>query len=233
MKICGHCGIPKILGAFYKDHHSRDGRRSSCKLCDKSSKEKRLNETPPEVLAAYNAKRRDSYREKHPRPEKPTTEERKQNKKLYNSQYYVSNTEKVKAKVREYYYLHQDTYQQYSRTYYGTHEESSKQYQTEYRKSNPEKCVQWTLNRHMRLHQALIIEDVDPLKIYERDGGLCHLCGRKVSKKDITMDHLICVSDKEYFPQAGHTYQNISLAHRSCNSRRNNGRLPAQLRLFG
>lgn len=48
----------------------------------------------------------------------------------------------------------------------------------------------------------------------------------KVDVGDATMDHLVPLSKG-----GDHSWENVALAHRSCNSKRGAGRLPAQLRL--
>jgi len=70
------------------------------------------------------------------------------------------------------------------------------------------------------------VEHVRLTVVAVRDGWQCHLCGRAVKRKDASMDHLIPLSKG-----GAHTYQNVALAHRRCNSQRGAGRLPAQLRL--
>lgn len=71
------------------------------------------------------------------------------------------------------------------------------------------------------------VEVVDRHAIYERDRGRCHICQGPVPERTMTLDHLIPVS------QAGpHAEWNVAVAHRSCNSRRGPGRIPAQLRLL-
>jgi 5-methylcytosine-specific restriction endonuclease McrA len=54
------------------------------------------------------------------------------------------------------------------------------------------------------------------LRLWERDSGVCHLCGQKVNNIiDATRDHIVPLS------QGGCTCgANIALAHRSCNNRR-------------
>jgi len=79
-----------------------------------------------------------------------------------------------------------------------------------------------------------IVDVVDPDVVYERDGWTCHVCHRKVDKRlsgqakmGPTLDHLVPLA-------AGgeHSYANVALAHRSCNSKRwVTG--PAQLALIG
>lgn len=64
--------------------------------------------------------------------------------------------------------------------------------------------------------------------VYERDRGICHICKKKVPREAFTVDHLIPVS-------AGGltTFENLAVAHPSCNYRRGPGLIPAQLRLIG
>lgn len=69
----------------------------------------------------------------------------------------------------------------------------------------------------------------------ERDNWKCHICSGRVLKragrakqpKGATVDHLIPVADG-----GTHTWDNVALAHRSCNTSRGAGGT-AQLRLTG
>ena len=79
--------------------------------------------------------------------------------------------------------------------------------------------------RKARLRGASAIP-VDAVAIGRRDGMRCHLCGRRIALKDFTLDHLIPIVDG-----GPHTPSNVAAAHRSCNSRRGAGRIPAQLLL--
>lgn len=58
-------------------------------------------------------------------------------------------------------------------------------------------------------------EDFTLDEIFERDGGVCHLCSKSVSRRDATMDHVVPLT------RGGpHTRVNVKLAHRGCNSRK-------------
>lgn len=88
--------------------------------------------------------------------------------------------------------------------------------------------------RRARMHNAQI-EEIDPLVIAKRDKYKCHICRKRVNMdldvQDIyspTMDHLIPIS-----LGGDHTYANIQLAHRICNSRKGNRAVNEQLLLFG
>ncbi len=59
----------------------------------------------------------------------------------------------------------------------------------------------------------------------KRDGWMCHICHRRVSRKTWSMDHLIPLSEG-----GSHTWANVALAHFLCNSLRG-ARGAAQLRI--
>lgn len=61
-------------------------------------------------------------------------------------------------------------------------------------------------------------------KLYMRDGGVCHICGKQVNMNTNTnddeygsIDHLIPLSKG-----GTHTWGNVSLAHRRCNTIKSN-----------
>jgi len=64
------------------------------------------------------------------------------------------------------------------------------------------------------------VEPVDRLRVFERDKWICHLCGKKVNKR-LKSPHRMSASIDHVIPLArggGHTYRNVRLAHRGCNS---------------
>ena len=88
--------------------------------------------------------------------------------------------------------------------------------------------------RRARMRNAYT-ELVDPLVIAKRDKYKCHICRKRVNmnlehndKYSPTMDHLIPIS-----LGGDHSYANIQLAHRTCNSSKGNRAVNEQLLLFG
>ena len=78
-----------------------------------------------------------------------------------------------------------------------------------------------------RAKRTTRIEPVSILRVAERDGWICGICGKKVKRTEWSMDHVVPLSKG-----GGHTYANIVLAHHLCNSRRGAGRLPVQASLL-
>lgn len=91
--------------------------------------------------------------------------------------------------------------------------------------------------RYERIRQGKM-DDIDLGELILRDRGACHICGKQVAKRkkygsrkgprgkmanQPTIDHIVPVS------RGGeHTWENVKLAHRSCNSRKG-GRMPIDL----
>ena len=78
-------------------------------------------------------------------------------------------------------------------------------------------------------------DDIGWRELGERDGWRCHICSGRVLKRSgtahvpngATVDHLVPIAD-----DGSHTWDNVALAHRSCNTSRGAGGT-AQLRLTG
>jgi len=69
------------------------------------------------------------------------------------------------------------------------------------------------------------IETIDSWKVFERDGWVCGICGKKVNRKlkfphrlSATLDHIIPLAR-----DGAHTYDNVECAHLSCNSSKGAG----------
>jgi 5-methylcytosine-specific restriction endonuclease McrA len=80
-----------------------------------------------------------------------------------------------------------------------------------------------------------VAELVDPAVVFERDRGVCQLCGEPVDPElrmpdpmCATVDHVIPVVD----PRSTHAYANVQLAHWDCN-RRKNRTVPDDAELVG
>lgn len=81
--------------------------------------------------------------------------------------------------------------------------------------------------RRKRAINGSKVEPVNREVVAARDGWRCAICGKRVTRKTWSLDHVVPLA------QGGdHGYHNLVLAHRRCNSRRGPGRLPSQAPLF-
>lgn len=97
-----------------------------------------------------------------------------------------------------------------------------------YYERNRDKFRNWDEQRRARESGAERVEKIDREYIIARDGGTCHLCGKKPLRHLIELDHLVPLSKG-----GNHTADNLRVSCRRCNRVRNDGRLPAQLLLVG
>jgi 5-methylcytosine-specific restriction endonuclease McrA len=78
---------------------------------------------------------------------------------------------------------------------------------------------------HVRRYQALkrgaTAENVNYDAIWERDNGICYICGLFVLRDDVHFDHVIPLSKG-----GSHTYGNIRVTHSRCNMSKSDKLLP-------
>jgi 5-methylcytosine-specific restriction endonuclease McrA len=63
-------------------------------------------------------------------------------------------------------------------------------------------------------------------EVTQRDKSLCGICGKKVSRAQASLDHIVPLAYGGL-----HVIENLQLAHLTCNKRRGAGRIAAQIRL--
>jgi len=137
--------------------------------------------------------------------------------------YRAANREKILEKKKAYWISHREERLAYARAYRLAHPEVRKAYSTTERELAASRE-----RRHLRRTRQASVpsERVDVSVLLERDRGLCGICGKKVKRGDVSLDHILPVS------RGGpHTYANVRVAHLRCNMLRGN-RGAAQLRLL-
>lgn len=90
------------------------------------------------------------------------------------------------------------------------------------------------MSKKRNAKRTTFIEEVPYIYIYNRDGGVCQLCNKKVHKKHLH-PHLMCGTLDHIIPASKggeHSRKNVQLAHLTCNCVKNNA-MVGQLRLFG
>lgn len=157
-------------------------------------------------------------------------------KKIKDREYYLDNKEKIYKKAREYVKNHKEKNLEYKTKWRKNNAEQKRIADALYRKNNREKRKQYNLDwykKHPGRKQELLliyrakkkqnyIEDVDIAKVYERDLGLCQVCGFPV-ESDFHLDHKIPISK-----HGVHSYANCQTAHASCNFQKSN-KMPSEI----
>jgi 5-methylcytosine-specific restriction endonuclease McrA len=77
--------------------------------------------------------------------------------------------------------------------------------------------------KRKRAIEGAFVEPVNRELVAKRDGWRCGICGKKVTRRTWSLDHIVPLA-------AGgeHSHRNVTLAHRRCNCARGAGRLAVQ-----
>lgn len=81
--------------------------------------------------------------------------------------------------------------------------------------------------RRKRAQESTRVVPVNRELVAERDGWRCAICGKRVTRKTWSLDHIVPLARG-----GSHTYENVTLAHLRCNIARGVGRRPVQAPLF-
>ena len=209
-KTCTKCGKTKPLTAFGHVAKAKNGYSSTCRVCNVASiRAWRL--ANPEKWAET---KRIHYRANCERIA------------AQHRAYYLAHLEETKAKMNEWRARNQYKVAGTKHAYYQGHVEQALESVRKYRLAHPEQLKDQG-NRRRARQRGAFVESICKAKVYQRDRGVCHICGKKVDPKHWDLDHLMPISKG-----GEHSYRNVAVAHPSCNRRRQNVG-PAQLRLMG
>ena len=99
-----------------------------------------------------------------------------------------------------------------------------RRYAREWYYAHPERAGLSAQRRRARMSGARVIEEIDRIAIWLRDGGRCYLCGRKVSRLRFDLDHMLPLSKG-----GEHAAFNLAATHPRCNGKKYNRLIPVQL----
>lgn len=215
-KTCTKCQIEKSLANFYRKSSSADGYESWCKDC--------------KIVW-----------------QKQYYQEHKENRILFQKEYWVKNANRRADYNSKYRDKNRERMLEYCRKYNQDHKEENVQY----RKANKEKIAardklyrstesgrnvhnRKSHNRRAKI-AGVMVDAVNPIEIFERDGFKCQLCGIKTRldynryhPKRSELDHIIPLS-----LGGEHSKRNTQCLCRHCNATKRNAGIGDQLRLFG
>jgi len=145
--------------------------------------------------------------------------------------YYENNKDKINSRTRQYSLNNKEKTLSYKEKWRNQNKEKKRISDAFYRQNNKEKRNNYNkawilknpgwkiakLAEYRAKKKKYFIEKVDPQKIYERDLGLCQICGLIVESGDFHLDHKIPISKN-----GQHSYENCQTAHAFCNQSKSN-----------
>lgn len=185
-----------------------------------------------EKLLAHEKAYRDANREKRNEQRRQWYLKNKEKVAAYAQARRLANPEQIRLDDKRYREKYREKRLFQEKIYRETHREIRNFWHRRWRKRNPEKVKTWGAARRARKRGATV-EKVSPVEIFERDGWVCQLCGKKVNKRlkyphpmSASLDHILALA------RGGeHSQANVQLAHLVCHDRAGTGGLK-QLRLM-
>jgi hypothetical protein len=202
-RACTICGIVRPMTEFSKGN-ARGGYKSYCKVCQRE--------------AHKDYATRNKTRERTVPTEKccPTCK-----RTLPGSAFYVNKRTKDGLQAyckecqdktnRQWYETNRDHKLRQKAGWYQANWERQRRLSTEWKRTHRFEDREHVMRRLARLRRTTIAKVSYPA-IWERDGGICYLCGQPIDRSDVHFDHVIPLSKG-----GTHTEDNIRATHSRCN----------------
>lgn len=237
-KTCKKCGVAQAADQFPGGYYTcRECKRAYSRAYHAENRE-RLNAASRAYRAAnldaikeQSRQFREANRERLAATSRAnyaaSAEARRAQKKAYRAE----NAEKCRASVRAYHKTHRQEMTRHRKEWAARNPGKQREYQKRWNERNPEAFREGQRRdaaaRRARHANAPVIERISRAALWERDGGRCHICGKKCDPNNWHADHLVPLSKG-----GEHTMRNLAVSHPVCNLRRHNSG-PAQLRFIG
>jgi len=202
MKRCQSCRQYQALDEFYRNRRYADGLMHACKACQSVKACTTCHRLKP--LEAFYAQR-------------ATPDGRQHRSKTCAQQ----RQKAVRA-------AHPEHMRERDARFRHAYADKIPARRARWRQAHPGKSQEYEATRRARKRRAGKIEPIDRDYIYKRDQGTCSLCGRKVRKQDMSIDHIVPLS-----LGGAHCLTNVTLVHLQCNTRKRTRAVPQQMYLIG
>ena len=184
-------------------HGSHNGYSHGCR-CEPCSQAER------EYQAKYRATNKDKKRAYDERRYAQNADHYRD----YQAKYRVENPEKTKANSAQWYAKNAEKVIAASAAYQAAHPEKKREWAARYQAKHPEVHRANQRARTQRKRDQWV-EDVDRTLVWERDGGICHICKEPADANDWHPDHVIPLA-----LGGEHSYANTAVSHPACNFRK-------------
>jgi 5-methylcytosine-specific restriction endonuclease McrA len=192
-KTCPKCGETKELAAFSPNKQTADGANGHCRVC----------------LAAAT---------------KAWVARNKEHANAYAAEWYRQNAERLIPLRRERYRADPARHIAYVLKHWNalSEEEKARRTKVNVASRDPERVKAHDATKRAKRAAAPILETVLRSVVWERDGGICGICGEFADPSRWDLDHIVPLTPRAGEPQGEHSYANTQVSHPRCNARKHN-----------
>lgn len=131
-------------------------------------------------------------------------------------EYQVRNQERIRAQRKAWYAARREKRRAKAREYGVRNREARNARVKDWLAENPEKARLIRARCDMKRRGVRQIDDIERAVVFERDCGICQICGAAVDPERWHLDHITPLS------RGGeHSYANVQVSHPRCNQRKN------------
>ncbi len=207
-KRCVSCDRHLPVGEFNRQRAAPDGLQKYCRLCQR------------EKAQAYYWANPDKYRAKVALWRSLHPEEVKQHRLTVMDKYRADSDYRRKINALNCARAKRMS-QERRMAIYQRYRDDKIAYATRWNRENSEKRREICRRREARKRLTTVAR-VDYAAIWERDRGICYLCGLPVARENLHFDHIIPLARGGF-----HTDENIAVTHSWCNLRKG-AKMPTQ-----
>lgn len=134
--------------------------------------------------------------------------------RAYPKQRYASDQEyrdRVRARTREWYAANRDDAIAYGRNYADANRQQTRENARRWAADNRDRRREIEGRRHAKKF-GVATERVYRSVVFDRDSGICHICGESVDPQCWHLDHIVALVNG-----GEHTYANVAVSHPLCN----------------
>lgn len=198
MKTCKRCESELPFTDFHSDRSRPDGKYPYCKAC----------------ATAYKRNDHAKHRDERVAKSREYWDENRENLNAERRNRWANDTEyreKSQAANRRSYQKNPDRMKTYVAKWMKDNPDKAREYARRARANNPDSGRDSVSAARARRF-GVTVERVKRAVVFERDGGICHICKLPVDPNQWDLDHIVPLL------QGGpHSYDNVAVSHRKCN----------------